>query len=172
MLVEDEPAEDARTAAPAQNHSPSRLVGSTHRGAALRGVGFYFGSHNHRMLGLTRADHLDANLARVEESDRAIEHVEGECLSPIRGFDVVVHPELARDERGDGRFGDELVAIHPGIDHQAKLRAVDSAVVEARRGGLARQVDHTPRRGLTDRCGADPFDPNPGRRQWLWGWLA
>ena len=103
------------------------------------------------MLGLSRADHLDANLARVEESDRAIEHVEGECLAPVRGFDVVVHPELARDERGDGRFGDELVAIHPGIDHQAELRAVDSAVVEARRGGLDRQVDHTPRRGLTDR---------------------
>src|ERR1700752_2793347 len=123
------------------------------------------------MLGLSPADHLEADRARVEESDRAIEHVEGDCLSPVRGFDVIIDPELARDERRDGRFGNEVVAVHPGVDHQANIRPVDPTVVEARRAGLARQVDHTPWHGPPGRRRADPFDPNPGRRWWLWGWF-
>src|SRR5882757_11035068 len=170
MVVKDEPAEALCAAGPAQNHSRARFAEAIQRVAAVDAVVFDFGSHDHRVFGLSSADHLDTDMAGVEESDRAIEHVEGESLWSVRGFDVVVDPELAGDKCRDGRFGYEVVPVHPGVKDQIERSRVDSAVIQARRRGLRREADRMPRRGLDGWGRADSFDPHAGRR-WLHSWL-
>ena len=84
------------------------------------------------------ADHLDGDLAGVEEADSAIEHVEGESLCAVRGLHVVVGAEsLAITRRWPVRT-DELIPIHAGVDEQTERRRVEPSVVEARPGGLHR----------------------------------
>src|ERR1700722_7386095 len=171
MVMEDEPAEARRAAGPTQDHSRPRLAEAIQRVATVSGVVFYLRGHDHRMLGRSRADQLDGDMACVEKADRAIEHVESESLRAIGGLCVVVHPKFAGDERGDGRFADELVAVDARVDDHTELRRVDSTLVEAGRGGVHRELHRTPRRGRAGRDGANAGDAHAGRRWWL-RWTA
>src|SRR5437588_11850712 len=97
--------------------------------AASNSVVFYFGRHDHRMFGLSGGDHLDGDLARVEKTDRAVEHVKGESLWAIGRLRVIIHSQLTGDKRGDRRFAQEFVSVYASVNDQAELRPVESTAV-------------------------------------------
>ena len=117
-VMEDELAETRCAVGASEKQRRPRLVEAVRRVVAARGVVLDFGGHDHRVLGLTGTDHVDGDMARVEESDGAVEHVEGKGLGVIRRLDVVIDPQFAGHECGDGRFADEVVPVDPGMDHQ------------------------------------------------------